>query len=260
MAVQHLQEKLDAVYDVSVFYEGSVDSATGMRRDAPQLVDFLMGRCRRVHIKVRRIPFKQVPKSEDGLKVWLHELFVEKDRLLRPFFTGLHHEECRLAASTLGSDGLVEEVMAPAKSNGGSNGLNITDDRKAAVAASISSFPSVYKDGLVVTKTNSATDTPSSNSAFNRKVDGTCSGEKESSYPSNVLFKTATGLDYDAVIRRYGGTRSRLGIWETLPSFLLFSGISISCVYFPWARKAYLNCLCYGTLGAYVWLAVRNVC
>lgn len=34
---KHLHDKFDAVYDVSVFYEGTVDQA-GVRGNAPQLV------------------------------------------------------------------------------------------------------------------------------------------------------------------------------------------------------------------------------
>ncbi|XP_018020939.1 1-acyl-sn-glycerol-3-phosphate acyltransferase epsilon isoform X2 [Hyalella azteca] len=98
LAVEHLHSKLDALYDVSVFYEGSVDTRTGERRDAPQLVDFLLGRCSRVHIKVRRIPISQVPKTEEKFKTWLHETFVEKDALLRPFFTGVIDSSCELAS------------------------------------------------------------------------------------------------------------------------------------------------------------------
>ena len=41
-----------------------------------------MGKCRRVHISLRRIPMATVPNNEEKLKLWLHDLFVEKDRLV----------------------------------------------------------------------------------------------------------------------------------------------------------------------------------
>lgn len=37
LVTKHLHDKFDAVYDVSVFYEGTVDQA-GVRGNAPQLV------------------------------------------------------------------------------------------------------------------------------------------------------------------------------------------------------------------------------
>lgn len=37
LVTKHLHDKFDAVYDVSVFYEGTVDQS-GMRGNAPQLV------------------------------------------------------------------------------------------------------------------------------------------------------------------------------------------------------------------------------
>ncbi|XP_076067635.1 1-acyl-sn-glycerol-3-phosphate acyltransferase epsilon-like isoform X2 [Oratosquilla oratoria] len=85
LAVESLHKKFDALYDISVFYEGSVDSS-GVRRNAPQLVEFLVGRCRKVHIHVRRIPMSEVPTEEEKLKLWLHELFVQKDQLASDFF------------------------------------------------------------------------------------------------------------------------------------------------------------------------------
>ncbi|XP_071524725.1 1-acyl-sn-glycerol-3-phosphate acyltransferase epsilon-like isoform X2 [Panulirus ornatus] len=81
-----LHDKFDAVYDVSVFYEGTV-SQDGVRGNAPQLIEFLMGKCRRVHIHIRRIPMTEVPQQEEELKSWLHNLYLEKDVLAENFFT-----------------------------------------------------------------------------------------------------------------------------------------------------------------------------
>ena len=37
LCVENLHDKFDAIYDVSVFYEGSVDKG-GIRKNAPQLI------------------------------------------------------------------------------------------------------------------------------------------------------------------------------------------------------------------------------
>ncbi|XP_050731314.1 1-acyl-sn-glycerol-3-phosphate acyltransferase epsilon-like isoform X2 [Eriocheir sinensis] len=86
LVTKHLHDKFDAVYDVSVFYEGTVDQA-GVRGNAPQLAEFLMGRCKRIHIHIRRIPMNEVPREEATLRTWLHTLYVEKDKLAENFFT-----------------------------------------------------------------------------------------------------------------------------------------------------------------------------
>lgn len=39
-----------------------------------------MGGCPRVHIHLRRIPMSSVPDTEEAFKLWMHELFVKKDR------------------------------------------------------------------------------------------------------------------------------------------------------------------------------------
>lgn len=85
LVTKHLHEKFDALYDVSVFYEGTVDQA-GVRGNAPQLIEFLMGRCKKVHIHIRRIPMSEVPQEEDSLRSWLHDLYAEKDKLAEDFF------------------------------------------------------------------------------------------------------------------------------------------------------------------------------
>ncbi|XP_042214663.1 1-acyl-sn-glycerol-3-phosphate acyltransferase epsilon-like [Homarus americanus] len=86
LVAQHLHDKFDAVYDVSVFYEGCV-SPDGVRGNAPQLIEFLLGKCKKVHIHIRRIPMTEIPKEEEALKVWLHDLYIEKDELAENFFT-----------------------------------------------------------------------------------------------------------------------------------------------------------------------------
>ncbi|CAL4118161.1 unnamed protein product, partial [Meganyctiphanes norvegica] len=82
LAVEHLHEKLDAIYDVSVFYDGIV-AKDGVRGCAPQLIEFLMGRCKKVHIHLRRIPMNEVPNNEEDLKTWMHNFYLEKDDLVQ---------------------------------------------------------------------------------------------------------------------------------------------------------------------------------
>ncbi|KAF4529225.1 hypothetical protein B566_EDAN017663, partial [Ephemera danica] len=82
LVVQSLHSRLDAVYDITVGYagkecgKGAVDTR---RNKAPQLVDFLLGRCPEVHIHVRRIPMSTVPLDETKFQLWVHDLFTEKD-------------------------------------------------------------------------------------------------------------------------------------------------------------------------------------
>ncbi|XP_069947471.1 1-acyl-sn-glycerol-3-phosphate acyltransferase epsilon isoform X4 [Cherax quadricarinatus] len=86
LVAEHLHDKFDALYDVSVFYEGCV-SQDGVRGNAPQLIEFLMGKCKKVHIHIRRIPMTEVPHEEMALKSWLQNLYIEKDELAENFFT-----------------------------------------------------------------------------------------------------------------------------------------------------------------------------
>ncbi|XP_063613016.1 1-acyl-sn-glycerol-3-phosphate acyltransferase epsilon-like isoform X4 [Penaeus indicus] len=83
---QQLHDKIDAIYDVSVFYDGTVDEQ-GIRGNAPQLVEFLSGKCSKVHVHIRRIPMSEVPKEEEEVGKWLHQLYKEKDELAENFFT-----------------------------------------------------------------------------------------------------------------------------------------------------------------------------
>ena len=39
-----------------------------------------MGGCNEVHVHIRRIPIEEVPRKEDEVKTWLHDVFVRKDR------------------------------------------------------------------------------------------------------------------------------------------------------------------------------------
>ncbi|KAF2365380.1 Acyltransferase C-terminal domain [Trinorchestia longiramus] len=211
LAVEHLHTKLDALYDVSVFYEGTVDVTTGKRRDAPQLVDFLLGHCSRVHINVRRIPISAVPKTEDTFKSWVHETFVEKDNILRPFFTGVLDSSCVLASRTSSYDD--------------SNGSTNFDEIKAQ-----------------------------NNSQLSNTLDSSTKLEKVPR--GNEMFK----YNYNWLSRQCGGKTSRLSVWATLPSFLIFGTSCVVMAWSPLTRRIFWSFMTYGTLGTYAWLALSKVC
>jgi hypothetical protein len=52
----------------------------------------------------------------------------------------------------------------------------------------------------------------------------------------------------------------RVGFWHTLPSFLVFSAVSVPLLLTKWGHSVYLKTLFYGTLGGYIWLAISSVC
>jgi 1-acyl-sn-glycerol-3-phosphate acyltransferase len=75
-SVEGLRNHIDAVYDLTIAYEGGV----------PSLWQFIKGMVERVHMHVRRFPIAELPDSTDGLRDWLFARFEEKDRLLEHFY------------------------------------------------------------------------------------------------------------------------------------------------------------------------------
>jgi 1-acyl-sn-glycerol-3-phosphate acyltransferase len=67
-----LGDHLDAVYDVTIGYDGK----------APSLYACFAGDVRRLDVHLRRFARDDLPKDEEGLAAWAVELFQEKDRLL----------------------------------------------------------------------------------------------------------------------------------------------------------------------------------
>ncbi|KAK2721899.1 1-acyl-sn-glycerol-3-phosphate acyltransferase epsilon-like isoform X2 [Artemia franciscana] len=143
---ESMQHSLDAVYNVTCIY-GSTIQKNG-RQKAPQLD----GRCKEVHINVKRVPIHDVPVNEDEFRKWLHMLYYENDKLLDSFY-------------------------------------NLTDP-------------------LPITA---------------------------------------------------GGKQLKLRISETLPSFVFFASLLIPLGFSSWWRTLYLKTCALGTLGGYVWLAIRSV-
>ncbi|XP_039196925.1 1-acyl-sn-glycerol-3-phosphate acyltransferase epsilon isoform X3 [Crotalus tigris] len=85
VAVNSIKNYLDAVYDVTVAYEGTVDHK-GQRKVAPSMTDFLCKECPRIHIHIERIELKDIPEEQMFMRRWLHERFEVKDKLLIEFY------------------------------------------------------------------------------------------------------------------------------------------------------------------------------
>uniref|UniRef100_H2UM68 1-acylglycerol-3-phosphate O-acyltransferase 5 (lysophosphatidic acid acyltransferase, epsilon) n=1 Tax=Takifugu rubripes TaxID=31033 RepID=H2UM68_TAKRU len=85
VAIESMKGHLDAVYDITVAYEGTMD-ASGQRRAAPSMPEFLCKECPRVHIHFERVDIKEIPAEPLFFRRWLHERFEIKDRLLMNFY------------------------------------------------------------------------------------------------------------------------------------------------------------------------------
>ncbi|XP_075001296.1 1-acyl-sn-glycerol-3-phosphate acyltransferase epsilon isoform X4 [Calonectris borealis] len=85
VAIDTMKNYLDAVYDVTVAYEGTVDHK-GQRKLAPSMTEFLCKECPRVHIFIDRIELKDIPEEQMYMRRWLHERFEIKDKLLIEFY------------------------------------------------------------------------------------------------------------------------------------------------------------------------------
>ncbi|XP_035029047.1 1-acyl-sn-glycerol-3-phosphate acyltransferase epsilon [Hippoglossus stenolepis] len=85
VAMESMKDHLNAVYDVTVAYEGTLDSS-GQRRPAPSMPEFLCKECPRVHIHFDRVDIKEIPPEPLFFRRWLHERFEIKDRLLTDFY------------------------------------------------------------------------------------------------------------------------------------------------------------------------------
>ncbi|KAM4599977.1 1-acyl-sn-glycerol-3-phosphate acyltransferase epsilon [Fundulus diaphanus] len=85
MAVDIMNDSLDAVYDVTVAYEGTLDGA-GHRKPAPSMAEFLCKECTRIHIHFDRVDIKGVPLEPGLFRRWMHKRFEIKDRMLTDFY------------------------------------------------------------------------------------------------------------------------------------------------------------------------------
>lgn len=76
-ALEGLEGHIDAVYDITIGYEGGV----------PRLHHVFRGLVKKVFIDVRRFPVANLPKDEAARAQWLQDRFARKDALLRGFFS-----------------------------------------------------------------------------------------------------------------------------------------------------------------------------
>ena len=74
--IQGLRGHLDAVYDVTIGYEGGL----------PSLWQYTCGWARRIHLDLRRVPVADMPSSPEALSQWLMAAFERKDVLLEQLF------------------------------------------------------------------------------------------------------------------------------------------------------------------------------
>lgn len=72
---------------IYVFYFSSVyDVTIGYKHNCPSLMDNVFGvDPAEVHLHIKRISLKDIPKSEDHISTWLLETFRLKDQLLSKF-------------------------------------------------------------------------------------------------------------------------------------------------------------------------------
>jgi 1-acyl-sn-glycerol-3-phosphate acyltransferase len=74
-----LQGHVDAIYDVTIGYDGSV----------PTLWQWFLGEATRVTVHLARFPVAQVPVDGDELTQWVMARYAVKDQLLDRFYRGL---------------------------------------------------------------------------------------------------------------------------------------------------------------------------
>ncbi|EPY85771.1 1-acyl-sn-glycerol-3-phosphate acyltransferase epsilon-like protein [Camelus ferus] len=79
VAFESMKDYLDAIYDVTVAFEGTVDDK-GQRKEAPSMAEFLCKDSPKIHIHIDRIDKKDVPEEQVYMKRWLHERFEVKDK------------------------------------------------------------------------------------------------------------------------------------------------------------------------------------
>ncbi|KAF6731523.1 1-acyl-sn-glycerol-3-phosphate acyltransferase epsilon [Oryzias melastigma] len=92
VAIETMKDHLDAVYDVTVAYEGTLDGSS-QRRTAPSMPEFLCKECPRVHIHFDRVDINEIPPEPEFFRRWLHERFEIKDRLLTDFYESQNVEK-----------------------------------------------------------------------------------------------------------------------------------------------------------------------
>lgn len=85
VAFDSMKSHLDAIYDVTVVYEGN-EKGSGKYSNTPSMTEFLCKQCPKLHIHFDRIDKNEVPEEQEHMKKWLHERFEIKDKLLIEFY------------------------------------------------------------------------------------------------------------------------------------------------------------------------------
>ena len=93
-SVQGLRGHVTAVYDLTIGYEEGV----------PTLWQYLKGLVGRVHLHVRRLPIEELPETDEGLRQWLLERFVEKDRLMENYYQTGKFPDTRMQSREAATD------------------------------------------------------------------------------------------------------------------------------------------------------------
>ncbi|XP_008065268.1 1-acyl-sn-glycerol-3-phosphate acyltransferase epsilon isoform X2 [Carlito syrichta] len=81
VAFDSMKSYLDAIYDVTVVYEGKDNMR--QQKHSPSMTEFLCNECPRIHIHIDRIDKKDVPEKQECMRRWLHERFEIKDKTCR---------------------------------------------------------------------------------------------------------------------------------------------------------------------------------
>ncbi|XP_035224564.1 1-acyl-sn-glycerol-3-phosphate acyltransferase epsilon-like isoform X2 [Stegodyphus dumicola] len=88
IALENMKDNLDAVYDATVIYSCTKGDKKTLRMKAPSMFEFVTGCCDAVYIHINRIDTCSIPANESELKLWLHNIFLKKDRLLEDYYSG----------------------------------------------------------------------------------------------------------------------------------------------------------------------------
>lgn len=72
-----LKKKCQAIINFQIAFQ---------KNEKPTIMDFLRGKRFTAHIYIKRIPMSEVPEDEEQAAQWLHNLYVQKDKLQDSFF------------------------------------------------------------------------------------------------------------------------------------------------------------------------------
>ncbi|GIY55274.1 1-acyl-sn-glycerol-3-phosphate acyltransferase epsilon [Caerostris darwini] len=99
IALEHMKNNLDAVYDATVIYSCTKGDKKTFRTKAPSMFEFVTGCCDAVYVHINRIDMRSVPVQDSDFKAWLHNLFHKKDRILDDYYSGKNSPSNHIALS-----------------------------------------------------------------------------------------------------------------------------------------------------------------